>query len=128
VRPPVRVSGKVTASVLAPPQADVPRPKKLELLHELVPKAVVIGMLVNPTSPNAEIVSKDLQAAARALGLEIYVVHASTDRDIDTAFATIMQRGAGALLVGNDPFFTGQRDQLVALAAPARAARALLTA
>jgi ABC-type uncharacterized transport system substrate-binding protein len=92
-------------------------PKKLELLHELVPKAVVIGVLVNPTSPNAEIVSKDLQAAARALGLEIYVVHASTDRDIDTAFATIMQRRAGALLVGNDPFFTGRRDQLVALAA-----------
>jgi putative ABC transport system substrate-binding protein len=92
-------------------------PKKLELLHELVPKAAVIGALVNPTSPNAETVSKELQAAARALGLEIHIVNASTERDIDTAFATIVQRGAGALVVGNDPFFTDRRDQLVALAA-----------
>jgi putative ABC transport system substrate-binding protein len=92
-------------------------PKKLELLHELVPKAAVIGVLVNPTNPNAEAVSKDLQAAARTLGLEIHIVSASTERDIDTAFATIVQRGAGALLVGNDPFFTSRRDQLVALAA-----------
>jgi putative ABC transport system substrate-binding protein len=92
-------------------------PKKLELLHELVPKAAVIGVLVNPTNPNAEAVSKDLQAAARTLGLEIHIVSASTERDIDTAFATIVQRGAGALLVGNDPFFTSRRDQLVALTA-----------
>jgi ABC-type uncharacterized transport system substrate-binding protein len=60
----------------------------LELLHELVPKAAVIGALVNPTSPNAETVSKDLQAAARALGLEIHIMSASTEHDIDTAFAT----------------------------------------
>jgi putative ABC transport system substrate-binding protein len=92
-------------------------PKKLELLHEFVPRAAVIGVLVNPTSPNAETVSKDLQGAARALGLEIHIVNASTERGIDTAFASIVQRGAGALLVGNDPFFTDQRDQLVALAA-----------
>jgi putative tryptophan/tyrosine transport system substrate-binding protein len=92
-------------------------PKKLELLHELVPKAALIGALVNPTSPNAETVSKELQAAARALGLEIHIVNASTERDIDTAFATIVQWGAGALVVGNDPFFTDRRDQLVALAA-----------
>jgi putative tryptophan/tyrosine transport system substrate-binding protein len=92
-------------------------PKKLELLHELVPKAALIGVLVNPTSPNAETVSKDLRAAAHALGLELHIVNASTERDIDTAFATIVQRGAGALLVGNDPFFTDRRDQLVALAA-----------
>jgi ABC-type uncharacterized transport system substrate-binding protein len=92
-------------------------PKKLELLHELVPKAVVIGVLVNPTNPNAEAVTKDLQAAARALGLEIHIVSASTERDIDTAFATSVQRRARALLIGNDPFFTSRRDQLVALAA-----------
>ena len=92
-------------------------PKKLELLHELVPKATVIGVLVNPTNPNAETVSKDLEAAARALGLQIHIVNASTERDIDTAFAAIVQRGAGALLVGNDPYFTSRRDQLVALAA-----------
>jgi ABC-type uncharacterized transport system substrate-binding protein len=92
-------------------------PKKLELLHQLVPKAAVIGALVNPTSPNAETISKDLQEAARALGLAIFFVNASTERDIDTAFAAIVQRGVGALLVGNDPYFTGQRDQIVPLAA-----------
>jgi putative tryptophan/tyrosine transport system substrate-binding protein len=92
-------------------------PKKLEVLHELVPKAAVIGALVNPTNLNAETVSRDLQAAARALGPDIHIVTASTEREIDTAIATIMQRGAGALLVGNDPFFAGRRDQLVALAA-----------
>jgi putative ABC transport system substrate-binding protein len=92
-------------------------PKKLELLHELVPKAAVIGVLVNQTNPNTETVSKSVEAAARALGLEIYTVNATTERDIDTAFAAIVQRGVGALLVGNDPFFTDRRDQLVALAA-----------
>jgi putative ABC transport system substrate-binding protein len=92
-------------------------PKKLEMLHELVPKAAVIGVLVNPTSPSAETTPIDLQAAARALGLEIHIVNASTERDIDTAFATIVQRGASALLVSADPFFVGRRDQLVALAA-----------
>ena len=92
-------------------------PKKLELLHELVPTAAVIGVLVNPTSPNAERTSIDLQAAARALARTIYIVNASTERDIDTAFAAIVQWGAGALLVGSDPFFVGRRDQLVELAA-----------
>jgi putative ABC transport system substrate-binding protein len=92
-------------------------PKKLELLHELAPKAAVIGVLVNPTNPNTDPVSKSLEAAARALGLEIYTVNAATETDIDTAFAAVMQRGVRALLVGNDPFFTDRRDQLVALAA-----------
>jgi len=91
--------------------------KRLELLHELVPKAATIAVLVNPTNPNAETVSSDLQAAARALGLQIDIVNASTERDIDAAFATILQRADGALVVGNDPYFTGRRDQLVALAA-----------
>jgi putative ABC transport system substrate-binding protein len=77
----------------------------------------VIGVLVNPTSPTAETTPIDLQAAARALGLEIHIVNTSTERDIDTAFATIVQRGASALLVSADPFFVGRRDQLVALAA-----------
>jgi putative ABC transport system substrate-binding protein len=92
-------------------------PKKLELLHELVPKAAMIGVLVNPTSPNAETTSTDLQVAARALGRAIHIVNASSERDIETAFAAIVQRGAGALLVGSDPFFVGRRDQLVELAA-----------
>jgi putative ABC transport system substrate-binding protein len=82
-------------------------PKKLELLHELVPKAAAIGALVNPTSPNAETVAADLQAAARALGLQFHIVE---------AFATVVGRGAGALVVGNDPYFTSRRDQFVGLA------------
>jgi putative tryptophan/tyrosine transport system substrate-binding protein len=92
-------------------------PKKLEVLHEFVPKATAVGVLVNPGSPAAEPVSNNLREAGRALGLAIHIVGASTEREIDAAFATLVQRGVGALLVGNDPFFTGQRDQLVALAA-----------
>ena len=65
----------------------------------------------------SDAISKDLQEATRALGLAIFFVNASTERDIDTAFAGIVQRGVGALLVGNDPYFTGQRDQIVPLAA-----------
>jgi putative tryptophan/tyrosine transport system substrate-binding protein len=92
-------------------------PKKLELLHELVPKAVVVGVLVNPASPNAETISKDLQAAARTLGLQIHVVNAATEREFGAAFATLVQQRAGALVVGPDAFFNAQRGELVALAA-----------
>jgi putative ABC transport system substrate-binding protein len=92
-------------------------PKKLEVLHEFVPKAKTVGVLVNPGSPAAEPVSNNLREAGRVLGLTIHVVGARTEREIDAAFATLVQRGAGALLIGNDPFFTGQRAQLVALAA-----------
>jgi putative tryptophan/tyrosine transport system substrate-binding protein len=96
---------------------DTVEQKKLELLHELVPKATVIAGLVNPTNPNAETVSQAQQAAARALGLQIRIVKASSESDIDSAFKTILQQGAGALVVGNDPYFTSRRDQIVALAA-----------
>jgi putative ABC transport system substrate-binding protein len=92
-------------------------PKKLELLHQIVPKAAVIGALVNPINPNAETVSKGLQSAASALGLEIHILNASTERDLDMAFAALVQRRADAVVIGNDPSFTGRRDQLVALAA-----------
>jgi putative tryptophan/tyrosine transport system substrate-binding protein len=92
-------------------------PKKLELLHELVPKAVVIGVLVNPRNPNAETVSKDLQAAARTLGLQIHVVNAATEREFGAAFATLVQQRAGALVVASDPFFNARREELVVLAA-----------
>src|SRR6516164_5067742 len=92
-------------------------PKKLELLHELVPKAVVIGALVNPRNPNAETVSKNLQEAARALGLQIHVVNAATEHEFGAAFATLVQQRAGALLVASDPFFNARREELVALAA-----------
>jgi putative ABC transport system substrate-binding protein len=92
-------------------------PKKLELLHELVPKAVVIGVLVNPKNPNAETVSRELQAAARTLGLQIHVVNAATEREFGAAFATLVQQRAAALVCVADPFFTARREELVALAA-----------
>ena len=92
-------------------------PKKLELLHELVPKAVVIGVLVNPRHPNAEAISKNLQEAARTLGLQIHVVNAATEGEFGAAFATLVQQRADALIVASDPFFNARREELVALAA-----------
>jgi putative ABC transport system substrate-binding protein len=91
-------------------------PKRLELLHELVPTATIIALLVNPTNANAETVSRDVQAAARTLGLQLHVLHASTERDFDTAFATLLQLRAGGLVIGTDPFFNSRREQLAALA------------
>jgi putative ABC transport system substrate-binding protein len=90
-------------------------PKKLEQLHELVPNAVVIGMLVNPNNPDAEIQSRDAQAAARKLGVELHTVPARTERDFDAVFATLVKLRAGALVVGPDTFFTMQSRQLGAL-------------
>jgi putative ABC transport system substrate-binding protein len=92
-------------------------PKRLELVRELVPNAAVIAMLVNPKNFDSETQMRDVQAAARAIGQQIVFLNASSERDIDTAFATLVQQGAGALLVGSDPFLTNRRDQLVALAA-----------
>jgi putative tryptophan/tyrosine transport system substrate-binding protein len=93
-------------------------PKRLELLHELVPTASIIVLLVNPTNPNAEPQSRDLQAAARTLGLQLHVLHASIERDFDTAFATLAQLRAGALVIGADTFFLSPRrsEQLATLA------------
>jgi len=92
-------------------------PKRLELAHQLVPMATVFAALVNPTNPNTEIVLKDLQAAARALGLQLHVVHASTERDFDTVFATtLVGLRPGALVIGADPLFASQYEQLAALA------------
>ena len=91
--------------------------KRLELLRELVPSAAIIAVLFNPDSPEAETVSRDAQAAARAIGQELIVLTARTAGDFDTAFATLVQKRAGALLVGTDPFFTTNLDHLLALAA-----------
>jgi putative ABC transport system substrate-binding protein len=91
-------------------------PKRLELLHELMPTATSMALLVNPTNPNAEAVASDLQAAARTLGLQMHLLHASSERDIDTAFATLVQLRASGLVISSDAFFTSRRDQLVALA------------
>jgi putative tryptophan/tyrosine transport system substrate-binding protein len=89
--------------------------KRMELLHELVPAAIMIGLLVNPTNPNAEILSRDAQAAARILGLQLHVLPASTERDFDTAFATLVQMRAGALVISNAGLFNRLSGQLGAL-------------
>ena len=91
-------------------------PKRLELLHASVPAAGTIAMLANPTSPYFGPETKDVQDAARALGREVRVFHARAERDIDAAFAALVQQRAAALLVSGDPFFDSQRDRLVALA------------
>src|SRR5439155_949350 len=66
-------------------------PKRLELLHELIPSATIIALLLNPTSANAEPLSREVQAAARTLGVQLRILHASSEREIDTAFATLIQ-------------------------------------
>ena len=91
-------------------------PKRLELAHELVPTATVIAVLVNPTHPSTETQLRDLQPAARILGVQLHVLHASTERDFDTVFATLAQLRAGALVIGNDTFFTSRIELLAALA------------
>jgi len=90
--------------------------KRLELLRQLVPKATTIGVLVNP-KPDTEAERRDVQAAALALGLQLIILDVSSDRDIETAFATFVQRGASALLVGGGAFLFSNRERIVALAA-----------
>ena len=90
-------------------------PKRLELMRELVPAATLVAVLVNPAYPTAETQSKDMQAAARTLGLDIHILHASTELDFDTAFVTLAQLRAGALVIGNDSFFNSRSEQLAAL-------------
>ena len=91
--------------------------KRLELLHGLVPAAALIAVLLNPTNANFQTQLRGVQDAARALGQQVSILSASTERGIDVAFATVTKSGAGALLVGSDPFFNSERDQVVALAA-----------
>jgi putative tryptophan/tyrosine transport system substrate-binding protein len=91
--------------------------KRLDLLRQLLPKATLIAMLVNPGSPDTETERRDVQAAAQAIGHQLIILDASSDGDIETAFATFVQRGAGALLVGAGAFMFSNRERLVALAA-----------
>jgi putative ABC transport system substrate-binding protein len=91
--------------------------KRLGLLHELVPRATTIAAFVNSSYPGAEAQVRDLQEAAARLGVQLIVLTANTESDFDTAFATLTQQRAGALLVCASPFFYSLRDQLVALAA-----------
>ena len=92
--------------------------KRLELLRELVPKAAVVALLVNPTSPEiTEAVSKDLESTARTLGLQLHILRASTERDFDAVFATLTRLRAGALVIAPDAFFISRNEQLGALTA-----------
>jgi putative ABC transport system substrate-binding protein len=91
--------------------------KRLELLHELVPKATVIALLVNPGNPIAESTVREAQAAAHSFGLQLHVLRARTEQEIDAAFATLVQQRAGALVVAADSFFTVRREQFAALEA-----------
>jgi putative ABC transport system substrate-binding protein len=91
-------------------------PKRLELLHEVVPSATSMALLINPTNPSiAEPFSRTLQEAARALGLQLHVLHASSEREIEAAFATLVKLRAGGLVIMPDPFFLAHNEQLAAL-------------
>jgi putative ABC transport system substrate-binding protein len=92
-------------------------PKRLGLLHDLVPQVATVGALFNPNFPGFEGQLKDLQEAARAIGLQIFVLRASDDREVEAVFETVAQQRILALVVGADPFFDTRRDKLVALAA-----------
>jgi putative ABC transport system substrate-binding protein len=92
-------------------------PKLLDLLFELVPKAKVIALLVNPSNANAEHIARDVQEAARAKGERFHILKASNESEIDAAFATLAELHVDALVVGSDPLFNTRRDQLVTLAA-----------
>jgi putative ABC transport system substrate-binding protein len=91
-------------------------PKHLEVLHELVPAAKVITLLVNPTNPATETISRDAQAAAQTIGLQLHVLRASTEREVETVFANLRQLQASALMISPDSFFNSRNGQLAALA------------
>jgi putative ABC transport system substrate-binding protein len=89
--------------------------KRLELIHEVVPKATTLGVLLNPTNKMvAEIQSNDLQAGARALGLQLRILHASKENDFDAAFANLIQMRVGGVIIGTDGFFVSQSEKLAA--------------
>ena len=91
--------------------------KRLELLHELVPASAAVALLVNATNPYTKSEIREVQTRASALGLQLHVLNATNDSDLETAFMSLVERRAGGLLVGADPFFIIVRDKLVALAA-----------
>ena len=91
-------------------------PKRVELAHELVPQASVFGLLINPTNPFAENVTRDSQAAALKLGLQLNAQHATTDAELDKAFTAFREMHVGAVVIGTDVFFNNRVEQLAALA------------
>jgi putative tryptophan/tyrosine transport system substrate-binding protein len=92
-------------------------PKRLQLLHELIPDAALFGVLADPASPSTQFLIPDLQAAARTLGQQLVIANASTDSDFETAFATFLQQRVGAVVVGDSTFYFRRAEQLAALAA-----------
>ena len=109
-----RPGGNVTGATQATVEV---APKQLQLLHELVPKARVMALLVNPAIPTlADSSTRALQAAARTLGLNLHVLNASTEGEFNGVFAKLIQLRAGGLVIGSDPFFTSRTEQLAALA------------
>ena len=107
-----RPGGNVTGITLLSVEAG---PKLVDLLHGAVPSATIIALLVNPTNPNAETQSKNIQAAALKLGLQVHVLSASVERDLDAVFAKLHELKAGALIIVQDVFFNTQSQQLAAL-------------
>jgi putative tryptophan/tyrosine transport system substrate-binding protein len=91
-------------------------PKKLELMHELIPSATTIAVLINPTAPDADTDARDMQTAATRAGLQLQVLHASTERDFDTVFASLTRMHAGGLVIASDVFFSSRKELLAELA------------
>src|SRR5262245_25492732 len=89
-------------------------PKRLQLLHELVPNAIIIAYLVDPTYPNVE--TTELQTAARGFGVDLHILEASAEREFDPIFSKLVQLRAGGLVIGSNAFFVGKQEQLAALA------------
>src|SRR5262245_26290859 len=109
-----RPSGNVTGATTLNIEVT---PKRLEILHELLPTAKLFGLLVNPTNPYAEILSRNAQAAASTLGLQLHILQASTEHDIDTVFANLARLRSGGLVIGGtETFLDSRREQLAALA------------
>ena len=105
--------GNVTGSTIFSNRLDK---KKLEILHDLAPATAAIALLVNPGGPTANSVVQDTQEAAHALGRRLLVLRASNEREIDTAWAGVVEQGAGGVVVAPDGFFSARVDQLAALA------------
>jgi len=109
-----RPGGNITGIV---PLTTALEDKRLQLLHELIPGATALGILLNPNNSYSESRLHDLETAAQTVGRRLVVVRAGSERDLDTAFATLAEENAGAVVVGGDTFFNTRRDQIVALAA-----------
>ena len=107
-----RPSGNITGLTILDVEV---APKRLQLARELAPTATTMALLVNPTFPLTESMSRELAVAAKKLGLKLHVAHASSEREIDEAFATVAQLRVGALVIGTDVFFTSRMEQLGAL-------------